>query len=368
MKPLEIEKLYAQAQLKFSCKSLGVRAVALMLAVSGGVATAQETTATVETTESVTSTESLAPLAVMTPEPGPAATAVSADAAATQTIVLVGEKVSLQNPNSAKGPFPDLVALTKSTVGGRVVDLTTHGLTMEATANMIGKAVIQKPDVVIMFTGFTDEKTETADDVQRAALTKTVKALEKSKTRVFLVPAATSVGAMTSANLMLVATELGVNFVPIGTEVGGQPFIDALASVNEALAPDTEAPVAVPPSRPATAVTVQGRRIADPNAAEEPAVNYDKSKANIQKELDRIAGESGEAAILPSLEDTKITTESLFSADAGSTIPEGGTLTKRGKEAQESINMRPLPAVKAFRPSIPVPRNETQTKEPGLSR
>lgn len=341
----------------------------------GCLAAAQDTTATVEVTEAATTTESLAPLAVMTPEPeGNVTTGTTSgqDMTATQTIVLLGEKVSQENPDSATGPFPELAELTRTTIGGRVVDLTTHGLTIEDISRTIGKAVIQRPDVVIVFTGFTDEKKETEDQAQRDALATVVEGLEKSGAKIFLVPASTTVGAMTSANLRLVATELGVYFVPIGTEVGGQPFIDAFTSVNEYLAaPPEEAPAPVEAPAPATAVTIQGGKISGPGSApaEAKVETYDSKKAAIQKELDRIAGQSGDEGILPSLEDTVITTESLLNAQpAGTTIPEGGTLTKRGKEAQESINMRPLPAVKAFRPSIPVPRNRLDTKEPGLSR
>ena len=162
--------------------SLLAAAIATSTLSYSSTALAQETagtTATVEAAEDESSTASLAPLAVMTPGTGSEESepVKKADAAATRTVVLVGEKVSLENPASAKGPFPDLVTLTENTVGGRVVDLTTHGLTMAETTATLGKVIIQRPQVIIVFTGFTDEKKSTSDDEQRLALKEIVKGL-----------------------------------------------------------------------------------------------------------------------------------------------------------------------------------------------
>jgi hypothetical protein len=100
--------------------------------------------------------------------------------------------------------------------------------------------------------------------------------------------------------------------------------------------------------------------------------NYEAKQASLQRELNRIAGDTEDSGILPSnvesLSSATLFTDSETTTPAGQVIPPGGTLKKTGTEAKDSINMRPLPALKAYRPQIPVPRNEIDKKEPALSR
>jgi len=295
--------------------------------------------------------------------------ASAADDRATQTVVLLGERISVEQPTSAKGPFRDLVAMTTSTLGGRVIDLTTHGLTIAETAKTVKDALKEKPAIAVVFTGYSDEQAKTEDDAQRKTLAAVSVALKKAGARVFLVPGATTVGALTSANLRLVASDYDVTFIPIGTEVGGQPFQDAFNTIKIELAQ-----AAQDKTKPASTMvgTINHGVIASPaktSTTAEMREQYQTAEERMQAELARVAGQSSEAPTL-----TAMTTESLLQTTqpgaqgTTTTYPEGGRMTKRGKDAQENINMRPLPAVKAFRPQIPVPRNQVDEKEPALSR
>lgn len=362
-------------------------AAVVMLAVCGlvmtgpvGGARAAEDGATSASAGVTTPTAATAPMAAdtLSAEEEAAATA-KADAGDTQTVVLMGERVSVKDPESAKGPFPNLVDFTTATLGGRVVDLTAYGQRVKDTEGLVERAVERRPDVVVIFTGFADERAETdakagssAEQVQ-PTLKRIVAGLKKGGVkRVALVPASTEVGALSSANLRLAATDTGAVFVPMGTEVGGQPLQDAFNSLRRELSGEPEAEVTVVPV--VTSSTVVGTGAGSVVGAKLPAVakpDFDREKATLQQELNRIAGQVD----MPTTEtraDLKVTTGAVGTAVeaevTSGTYPAGGTLTKRGKEAQENINMRPLPAVKAFRPQIPVPRNEIDKKEPGLSR
>jgi len=335
-----------------------VRATAFAMAIAGsGSAICQDTTST-----STVVVES----DTLTPEQEAAAVE---DNVVTQTVVLLGERISAEQPTSAKGPFPDLVAMTTRTLGGRVIDLTTHGLTIAETAKTVKGALKEKPAIAVVFTGYSDEQAKTEDDIQRKTLAAAAVALKKSGARVFLVPGSTAVGALAGANLRLVATDYDVTFIPMGTEVGGQPFQDAFNAIKIELTKAAESE-----TKPASTMvgTINHGVIASPaktSTTAEMREQYLTAEERMQAELQRVAGQSSEAPTL-----TAMTTESLLQTtqpdDSGSTTtyPEGGTMTKRGKDAQENINMRPLPAVKAFRPQIPVPRNQVDEKEPALSR
>lgn len=291
------------------------------------------------------------------------------------SIALLGEVVGANESSPAKGPFPDLASLTTGTLGGEVTDLTTPGLTMEQLVQQAKSTSLGTPDVTIIFTGFTDGENRTADETQRLGLKQTVAALRglNKNMKIFLIPASTSVGAITSANLRLTASETDAIFVPIGTEVGGQPYQDALEAVRAELTTPNNEGVSTAQSQTeaATSVIVRGDQVTAPSSqSDATGPDFEAQKADLQKELDRIAGQAGDASLtLPSLEDAATTSFAGHSATGTTTVPEGGTLTRRGVEARdESIQMKPLPAVKAFRPQIPVPRNEVDVKEPALSR
>ncbi len=286
----------------------------------------------------------------------------------TLSIVLLGEVVSMNAESRLKGPFPPLLDIANSTLDGTVYNFTTQGLTIARTAELITKVKFPPPDVMVLFTGFTDEQEKVDNEAQRVSLQSMIKNLKSQnpEMRIFLVPAATTIGALTSANLRLVAGDSNAVFIPLGTEVSGEPYREALQAINAELA--TVAPSEVNKSEafaPSSSVYVRSGQADTPAPEATPSTEYDERKATLQQELDRIAGDSGNARSLPSAADTTITT---FTDNADPVPAVGGTITKRGAEAQESINMRPLPAVKAFRPQMPVPRNNIDEKEPALSR
>lgn len=331
-------------------------AFAMVLITDSGVS-APETEVTSEAlTESTTATES---------------NIFASDVQTTQSIFLIGEKVSLDEGSPVKGPFPPLLDITTSTLGGTVSDFTSQGLTIAQTAAMVAAAKSTPPDVTIVFAGYTDEKRDVDNDEQRVSLEALKKRLisKNPAMRIFLVPAATTVGALTSANLRLVAGDNNTIYVPLGTEVSGEPYQEALETIKTELTTvattveDGQAEAAAP----SNAVFIRGRQVGSPEPEATPPAGYVQQKDTLQQELDRIAGESGDAQSLPSLADTTITTFTDAN-DPATTTGAGGTITKRGAEAQQSINMRPLPAVKAFRPQMPVPRNNIDVKEPALSR
>lgn len=307
----------------------------------------------------------------LTPEQE-AALAPSAEAEeATQTVLLLGEKVSVESAASEKGPFPDLVGYTTSTLGGRVTDKTRHGALISAVADEAAGLFDTQPDIVIVFTGYADGKANTADDVQLDALKKIITGATQKGARVILVPSSTEVGAMVSANMRIAASDFGASFVPMGTEVSGRPFDEAFEGIKLELAgEEPEAEAATAKSNP-TSVTIKGGKLQEPTVEAVNTDEYKQRQVSLQQELNRVAGQADELEPI-STTDTELADEKVYE-DTGTTAthtgyPDGGTLTKRGPEARESINMRPLPAVKAFRPQIPVPRVEIHMKEPGLSR
>jgi hypothetical protein len=353
---------YISRRLLLQICSAAVVAVSVWLPTPGQAQDTTETaSAQTETTSSISADD-------------PATTvATEADVTANLNVVLLGEVVGPDADKPAEGPFPDLGGVASGALGGTITDLTTAGLKMEQLAGMAKSEVSGKPDVALIFTGFSDEAAETSDTAQRKALGEVVAALraKNNAMRIFLIPASTNVGAITSANLRLAATEANATFIPIGTEVAGQPYLDAIEEVKAELAESLEPAETEPELQvaPRTAI-IQGGQIKTGTAPTiDETATYEQKKASLQQELERVAGQAGDAAMmLPSLEDTA-TTGFVDSASTGTAMPPGGTLTKRGTEAKDSsIKMKTLPAVKAFRPQIPVPRNEVDVKEPALSR
>jgi hypothetical protein len=134
----------------------------------------------------------------------------------------------------------------------KVVDLTIEKETAAALAKRVERALREKPDVVIVFTGSADEKAGTRDEAVIKALSPVVKGLSKECPSVFLVPSSTSLGAAASANLRIAATETGTTFVEPGTEIGGRPYEDALAEVRRQLTEARLAPAPTPKPAKAT--------------------------------------------------------------------------------------------------------------------
>ncbi len=329
--------------------------VLLILAVAAPASAQPETTATTQaSTEPTTATET---------------DIFASDTPAVQSVMLLGETVSLDSKSPEKGPFPPLLEITTSTLlGSQAIDYTTQGVTIVQTAALVAAVQTTPPDIAVVFSGYTDEVQKVNDEQQRIALQSLVETLKSRNPamRIFLVPAATTIGAITSANLRLVAADGNATFIPLGTEIGGVPYKEALQAIKVELSGEAEP--AVVSERPAAGAYTRSFNETPAEPEPTPSAEFDKQKSQLQQELDRIAGESGNAQSLPSLADTVITTATDSATTDGGSHPAGGSLTKRGPEAKEAINMRPLPAVKAFRPQIPVPRNNLEKKEPALSR
>lgn len=366
-------------------------ALACGLFAHSTAATAQDetTTATAQTTTaSQILPEVATPVDVADDEP----------TTASYTAVLLGEAVADNPNNTEKGPFPDLAGMTTSTLAGKVIDLTAHGVTIAQTAEKLPQALEASPDIVIIFNGYTDGANETPDEDQRATLQAMTTELQKAGARVFLVPASLNIDAMPMANLRLAASETNATFISLGLESGGQPYQDALLEIAAELEaqPDDAVATAPAPTPASNIVTIQGRTVKAATPISEPATaprletvtvpegseapKRTELKASLDRELGRIASQTDEeldatgATTTATAQEDLPTTGKIY-VDTGTSmtyaageIPEGGQVTRRGRDAQDSISMKPLPPLKAYRPAPPVNRTRTDIKEPGFSR
>jgi len=314
----------------------------------------------------------------------------SADSDTTWSIILLGEKVSLNEKNPKKGPFPDLAGATTATLGTDISDFTKQGVTIADTLSDVKKAEgVATPDIVVLFAGFTDEQKNTDESTIRNGIRQIAAVLKKRnpKMRIFLVPSSTKVGTLVTAELRLAAEDAGITYAAIGTEVSGEPYRQAMRGIKAELNPasagerddsDHARADSAPAPQSASSLSTAPSRPASPAAAPAaPVLDYQSRERMLQQELNRVAGEvNAEMTPVPT---ASLTTDSLLQSPASTPadrptsgtpqeIPPGGTVTKRGKEAQDNINMRPLPALKAYKPQIPVPRNQIEKKEPDLSR
>lgn len=334
---------------------------ALMLTVP--VSLAAQTTATAGTTTSSSD-------AVQTTTTAPAA-ALNDDADTTISIVLLGDKVGLDKTKPQKGPFPDIMGVTTGSLGTDVSDYRLPGITLPEIATVVSEARNTRADVAVIFCGYADEQAEVKEEDLRSSILKIGADLKQRNAgmKVFIVPAATTVGALTSARIRMAAEEAGLNFVQLGTEVGGIPYKEAFREISEVVEGRT-APAKPEPAAAKDTVTAP----AASTSPETSGPDMTARKASLERELSMPAGETNDTLLpLPPVAEL-LSTATLLEATATTAVPgvtsypEGGKMTKRGKDAQENINMKPLPALKAFRPQIPVPRNQVDKKEPGLSR
>lgn len=342
-----------------------------------GPLTADTVTTAAETTVAATS--------------APAATPARDDSDTTHAITLLGEKSGLNPESPRKGPLPDLMGAATAVLGSDVTDFTATNITLEKTAEAVKLPTQVQTDVAVIFAGYSDEKTDVSEDAMKQSLRDIASALKKRnpKMRVFLVPSATYVGTLTGANLRLAAQDAGMTFIPLGTEVGGEPFREAMREIASELDPaakDANAarPVATEPTdnRPEQTLSPLQQM---PQPPEKPAAlstpvvpaqaaPLSSGQADLKNELQRIAGQDDDAPVaLTTGTDGGNTTDSeTVSLDGQTTdglqIPPGGQVVKRGKEAHQEVNMKPLPALRAFEPQIPVPRIQIEKKEPALSR
>ncbi len=359
----------AHTVLTKACRVLPVIAV---LTLTAGHAAAQDTTGTASQETVVTTTT------LSTPPQSP----TSEISETTHTIVLLGDKAGFNPDSPRRAPYPELIAATEAKLGVNVADHTSAGLTLADTLNMIQSAPQVQADIVVIFGGIADEVAENNEDQMRenVVLIATELRQRNPEMRIFLVPSATYLGTLFSAYLRLAAIDANITFIPLGTEVGGQPFREALAEValeiNAAPAEPAEETVTTDAQPdPVLDAGSQATTHSGTFVSTSPAPpTYLEERANLRRELGRIAGDTTDSSIMP-LNVEQLSTQTLTQSPdqasnqtTGPVIPPGGRITKRGTEAQENINMRPLPALKAFEPQVPVPRNQIDIKEPALSR
>lgn len=356
------------------CRASRILATLIIMACAGFVTPAWSQQ---ETTQSETMTTGPAE-AVKTTVARSALSPSPAESDTTYSIVLIGERVGLDAESPNKN-LPDVLSATTSTLGTDVSDFMRTGLTLSDTANMIAEASDIKPDIAIVFGGYTDDETDVSEDQVKTAIQSIATSLKERnpEMRIFLVPSATYMGTLMSARMRLSAEESGITFVPLGTEVSGEPFVQTMtAVVDELRSPEPEV-VETPIEEAPRAVTIRGGKIDDASSsASEDAepMEYKARQASLQRELNRIAGEASDEPLLPGAADSLSTGSFVDSQSTGpasaeeTPLPPGGKVTVTGKDAQEEIQMRPLPALKAYRPQIPVPRNQIDKKEPALSR
>ena len=299
----------------------------------------------------------------------------SADNSSTMTVLLVGDPVSsLQTGKKAE--HSDTQAETKQVLGGNIIDKTTTGALVGELASKAADYKQQHPKIVIVFAGLADEKAKTPDDAQQQSLTLLINALAHDGTRVYLVPSSTQLSAGTNANLRLAASQSNGTYIDLGTEIGGHPLQEALNSIHADLnRAGSKQPIDIimtPVPAPESAILQAPVPSANP-AGTQPAQTYTEQRASLSNELSHIAGEvdsAPSAGTSEPLDGFSAPQKTLVEVgdSASSVSQDGSQVVKRGAAAQETINMRPLPPVKAFRPQLPVPRNEINKKEPALSR
>lgn len=353
-------------------KAYRVLPVITFVTLMAGHGAAQDTTGTASQETAVTTTT------ISTPDQ----TTNSEVSETTHAIVLLGDKAGFDPGSPRRAPYPELMAATEARLGVDVADYTSVGLTLADTLNMIQSAPQVQADIVILFGGTADETAENNEDQMRenVVLIATELRQRNPEMRIFLVPSATYLGTLFSAYLRLAAIDANITFIPLGTEVGGQPFNEALAEVAlelDSVSPETDEEIAATETQPEPVVEEDSEATTDSGTfvSTSPAPpTYLEERANLQRELGRIAGDTSDSGIMP-LNVEHLSTQTLTQSPdqasnetTGPVIPPGGRITKRGAEAQENINMRPLPALKAFEPQVPVPRNQIHIKEPALSR
>lgn len=338
-------------------------------ALSGASA---QTTASLAADTVTTAAETTATAATPTPK------AASDDADTTHAITLLGEKSGLNPESPRKGPLPDLMGAATALLGSDVTDFTATDITLEQTADAVKLETQVHTDVALIFAGYADEKKNLSDKAIKQALQEIADGLKKRnpKMRMFVVPSATYMGTMTGANLRLAAQDAGMTFIPLGTEVGGEPFRDAMREIAAELNPaakDARADQPAAPEQPEqpeqelsplqqTPPPPEKPAPISTPAVSAPATLRSPGQADLKTELQRIAGETDDQPVAQTTATAAETTSTELQ------IPPGGQVVKRGKEAQQEVNMKPLPALKAFEPQIPVPRVQVEKKEPALSR
>lgn len=347
--------------------------VITLITLMAGHGAAQDTTGTATQETAVTTSTASAADQPTSPE----------TSETTHAVILLGDKAGFNPDSPRRAPYPELLTATETRLGGNVADYTSVGLTLASTLDMIQSAPEVQADIVLLFGGLADEAAEIKEDQVRenVVLIATELRQRNPEMQIFLIPSATYLGTLFSAHLRLAAIDADISFIPLGTEVGGHPFDDAFDEIALELestsseADEQTAPSPELESEPVLEADSEATADSGSFVSTSPAPpGYLEQRANLQRELGRIAGDTSDSSIMP-LQVDQLSTQALTQPPAqtssettGTVIPPGGQITKRGAEAQENINMRPLPALKAFEPQVPVPRNRIDIKEPALSR
>lgn len=169
--------------------------------------------------------------------------------ATTGTLVLLGEKPRTQRAGKVPVtvPIEDVASATLPAM--RIVDLTVEKESAQATLARAPKVLERKPTAVVIFTGLSENPSGGDDEALRSTLTALARTFTRADVEVFLVPAATFVGADVSANLRLAADDAAVHYVEPGTEIGGEAYTVVMAEVGKLLSARTAGKVGqVPPA------------------------------------------------------------------------------------------------------------------------
>jgi hypothetical protein len=291
--------------------------------------------------------------------------------ATTYTIVLVGET---PGGTGAKGKkqHADIMEITTRTLGGRVHDFTSAGQTLETALKGMQPVLAARPQVAIVFGGAADEKAGTPDEQQQYSVKAIITSLKGAGARIYLVPSSPALATMTGANLRL-AAEPQATFIETGSDIAGRPYEDALEAI--ALAEQNPKAAATPTPAPSPVATETPRP--KPQGTRAPGTSTELQTSMPSLET------TGGTAVSPTPAEkphgvfsapTPAKAEDLISRPTPKPVKEEEEtttprlVTKRGSDAQATINMRPPPALKNFSPQKPVPRKDTDKKAPDVAR
>lgn len=280
-----------------------------------------------------------------------------------QKVVLIGE-IGEISPNEKNRVYADLGALVKEILSDSVKDLTTTESLVGDLKNQVDEVKLEDADVLIISIGRADFAAKTEEAVLQNELKNFVSNVKSEKLKVFIIPSSPSLGAIFTSGLRTVAGESSAEFIPLGMEAGGKPFHESLEEIG---------------------VIISAPKSPQNDSSETHPLSSITHRPIVDEEISRMAGQTDDlptTAILEIPEGEPTVDFSGKKTDA----PKGKTYTadtkldteqtsdgkrilrKTGAEAYETINMRPLPALKSYKPTIPVPRTNIRVKEPELSR
>lgn len=166
------------------------------------------------------------------------------------------------------------VATTCSAILGMdVVDMTMPKETVAQAAARTESIWKEKPNILILFVGRTDEKAGTDDGHVREGLKKLGLALAQGKVAGFVVPSSTSLKAGTSGILRVGATGGALTFIEPGAALRGRPYEEAMGEIRgtwDELVTAHKAAMAAAAQPAAAAPATSGPAVAASGASDQP--------------------------------------------------------------------------------------------------